>query len=64
MDLCPPAPRREGSRGNYSATELETWKRRIAAWRRDTEVFLYANNDWEAFAVRNATWLRDWLADA
>ena len=53
-----------GRRGNYSLTELETWKRRIAAWRRDTEVFLYANNDWEAFAVRNASWLRDRLADA
>ena len=53
-----------GMRGNYSPTELETWKRRIAAWRGDTEVFLCANNDREAFAVRNATWLRDRLTDA
>ena len=51
-----------GRRGNYSRTELEAWKRRLAAWRRDTEVFVYANNDWEAFAVRNAGWLRDRLA--
>jgi uncharacterized protein YecE (DUF72 family) len=50
-----------GRRGNYSLSELETWKRRIAAWRREAEVFVYANNDWEAFAVRNATWLRDHL---
>jgi uncharacterized protein YecE (DUF72 family) len=54
----------KGRRGNYSPTELETWKRRIAAWRRDTEVFAYANNDWEAFAVRNASWRRDRLCDA
>ncbi|MQA75121.1 MAG: DUF72 domain-containing protein [Solirubrobacterales bacterium] len=51
-----------GRRGNYSVSELERWKRRLAAWRRDTEIFVYANNDWEAFAVRNAGWLRDRLA--
>ena len=50
-----------GRRGNYSTTELETWKRRIATWRAEAEVFVYANNDWEAFAVRNAAWLRDRL---
>jgi uncharacterized protein YecE (DUF72 family) len=50
-----------GRRGNYSETELERWRRRIAAWRADTEVFVYANNDWEGFAVRNAGWLRDRL---
>jgi uncharacterized protein YecE (DUF72 family) len=50
---------KRGRRGNYSKSELETWRRRIAAWRADAEVFVYANNDWEAFAVRNATWLRD-----
>jgi uncharacterized protein YecE (DUF72 family) len=43
-----------GRRGNYSATEIETWARRIAQWRRETEVFAYFNNDWEAFAIRNA----------
>jgi uncharacterized protein YecE (DUF72 family) len=52
---------RRGRRGNYSRTELETWKRRIASWRSRAEVFVYANNDWEAFAVKNAAWLRDRL---
>lgn len=52
----------KGRRGSYSAAELETWKRRIAAWRSSTEVFVYANNDWEAFAIRNASWLRDRLS--
>jgi uncharacterized protein YecE (DUF72 family) len=51
---------KRGRRGNYSQSELETWRRRIAAWRgSQAEVFVYCNNDWEAFAVRNAAWLRD-----
>ncbi len=43
-----------GRRGNYSARELATWRRRIAAWRSRVEVFAYLNNDWEGFAPRNA----------
>lgn len=43
-----------GRHGNYSATELQKWRRRISAWRSRTEVFAYLNNDWEAFAPRNA----------
>jgi uncharacterized protein YecE (DUF72 family) len=50
-----------GRRGNYSTRELEEWRRRIAAWRADVEVYVYFNNDWEAFAPRNALWLRDHL---
>ena len=50
-----------GARGNYSRTELETWRRRIAAWRAKRDVYLYANNDWEGFAVKNAGWLRTHL---
>ena len=38
---------RRGRRGNYSETELEEWKGRIAAWRAKVEVFAYFNNDWE-----------------
>jgi uncharacterized protein YecE (DUF72 family) len=48
-----------GRRGNYSRPELEVWRRKIAAWRSEAEVFVYANNDWEAFAVKNAAWLQD-----
>jgi len=51
-----------GRRGNYSATELDQWRRHIAAWRRRVEVFVYFNNDWNAFAVRNALALRRALA--
>jgi uncharacterized protein YecE (DUF72 family) len=44
---------RRGRRGNYSETELRSWAQRIAELRRDVEVHVYFNNDWEGFAVRN-----------
>lgn len=47
-----------GRRGNYSATELDEWARRIAGWRRQAEVLVYFNNDWEGFAVENAKRLK------
>jgi uncharacterized protein YecE (DUF72 family) len=47
-----------GRRGNYSETELNEWARRIAEWRRRADVFVYFNNDWEGYAVRNALSLR------
>jgi uncharacterized protein YecE (DUF72 family) len=50
-----------GRRGNYSQAELEEWATRLTDWRRDVEVFAYFNNDWEAFAVRNARSLARWL---
>ncbi len=43
-----------GRRGNYSPAELETWRRRLAAWRSRRPVFAYFNNDWEGFAPANA----------
>jgi uncharacterized protein YecE (DUF72 family) len=53
-----------GRRGNYSQRELETWVRRLRRWRASAELYLYFNNDWEAFALRNARWLRDRLAES
>jgi uncharacterized protein YecE (DUF72 family) len=53
---------RRGRRGNYSERELEEWRRRIAAWRADVEVFAYFNNDWHGFAVDNARWLEEHLS--
>jgi len=47
-----------GRDGNYSATELDTWRRRIAAWRARREVFVYFNNDWRGFAPANALQLK------
>jgi uncharacterized protein YecE (DUF72 family) len=44
-----------GRRGNYSRTEVEQWAAKIARWRdAGTDVYAYFNNDWEAFAPRNA----------
>lgn len=51
-----------GRRGNYSRSELEAWARRLHEWRATHEVLAYFNNDWEGFAVRNALWLEDRLA--
>jgi uncharacterized protein YecE (DUF72 family) len=47
-----------GRSGNYSATELERWARRIAQWRRQRTVYAYFNNDWRGFAPANAAALR------
>ena len=40
--------------GNYSATELDEWGRRIVAWWARTEMYSYVNNDWCAFAPTSA----------
>ena len=45
---------RRGRNGNYSATEIAEWARRLARWRARADVYCYFNNDWQAFAVRNA----------
>ncbi len=53
---------RRGRNGNYSIAELQSWKRRIAAWRSGVEVFAYFNNDRRGFAPRNARWLAQRLS--
>jgi uncharacterized protein YecE (DUF72 family) len=50
---------RRGRRGNYSETELREWSDRLSDVRRQAEVYAYFNNDWEGFAVANATRLRE-----
>jgi uncharacterized protein YecE (DUF72 family) len=45
---------RRGRRGNYAPTELRSWAGRIRRVARRADVYAYFNNDWEAFAVRNA----------
>ena len=52
-----------GRRGNYSRSELDEWARRLHAMRRDAELFVYFNNDWEAFAPRNALALERMLSE-
>ena len=43
-----------GRGGNYSASEIDHWARRIAQWRRREEAYAYFNNDWRGFAPANA----------
>ena len=52
-----------GRAGNYSASEIETWARRIAQWRRREAVYAYFNNDWHGFATANAKLLRRRLGE-
>jgi uncharacterized protein YecE (DUF72 family) len=47
-----------GRRGNYSDAELEELAPRVKKLARGAEVFIYFNNDWEGFAVKNAQRLR------
>jgi uncharacterized protein YecE (DUF72 family) len=49
---------RRGRRGNFSEGELREWRDTIDGLREHARVFAYFNNDWEAFAVRNALRLR------
>jgi len=50
-----------GRKGNYSDKEIVTWARRIGQWRRETEVFVYFNNDWSGYAPANALKLKQSL---
>jgi len=52
-----------GRRGNYSDAELRDWAARIRDFAAEREVYAYFNNDWEGFAVHNATKLERLLAD-
>ncbi|MDX6592510.1 MAG: hypothetical protein QOJ13_1706 [Gaiellales bacterium] len=49
---------RRGRRGNFSERELQEWRDVIEGLRSEARVFAYFNNDWEAFAVKNALRLR------
>jgi uncharacterized protein YecE (DUF72 family) len=51
---------KRGRRGNYSETELRELAPRVAALA--DQGFVYFNNDWEGFAVKNALRLRALLS--
>jgi uncharacterized protein YecE (DUF72 family) len=50
-----------GRNGNYSATELDDWAERVRSWWAEGDVYAYFNNDWEGYAIANATGLRERL---
>jgi uncharacterized protein YecE (DUF72 family) len=43
-----------GRVGNYSVSEIGEWAARIDRWRRNEEVYVYYNNDWNSYAPANA----------
>ena len=47
-----------GRNSNYSERELEEWAERIEGWAAQADVYVYFNNDWNGYAVRNGLWLR------
>jgi uncharacterized protein YecE (DUF72 family) len=48
--------------GSYTTSQLNTWARRIDAWReKSKDVFVYFNNDPEGYAVKNAQRLSELL---
>jgi uncharacterized protein YecE (DUF72 family) len=52
-----------GHNGNYSERELSEQVRRLEALAREADLFVYFNNDWCGYAVRNALYLRQILSD-
>jgi uncharacterized protein YecE (DUF72 family) len=49
-------------RGGFTADELKTWAARVqAVSRAGKDVYVYFNNDWEGFAIRDATALQELL---
>jgi uncharacterized protein YecE (DUF72 family) len=52
-----------GRRGNYSDAELGEIADRLLALAEGGPLWVYFNNDWEAFAVRNALRLRALVSD-
>jgi uncharacterized protein YecE (DUF72 family) len=45
---------RARAKGRYGPGELDAWAARVAEWAAAGDVYVYFNNDWEAYAVRNA----------
>jgi uncharacterized protein YecE (DUF72 family) len=51
-----------GRRGNYSESELREIAGRLTALAGEGDLFVYFNNDWEGFAVRNGLRLKELIA--
>jgi uncharacterized protein YecE (DUF72 family) len=49
---------KRGRGGNYSQSELGEWSARIADWGRERDVWAYFNNDWNAYAIKNAQYVK------
>lgn len=52
-----------GRRGNYADSELREWAARVRDLATHGDAFVYFNNDWEGFAVRNGRRMQRLLRD-
>ena len=48
-----------GRDGNYTPAQLREWADRVREWREDGDVYLYFNDDWKGFAVKEARRLQE-----
>jgi uncharacterized protein YecE (DUF72 family) len=55
---------RRGRGGNYSHAELESWASRLRGWSHRRHTYAYFNNDWHAFAPRNACYMKNALGES
>ena len=59
LDVRPLPPRHARPLLNYSRAEIEEWAPRLAGWAETGDVYVYFNNDWNGYAVRNAAYLTE-----
>lgn len=52
----------QGSGGRYTDREIKRWAEQLQAWREQAEIYAYFNNDQRAYAVENATTLKELVA--
>ena len=50
-----------GRHANYTPSQLEEWAERVREWREEGDVYLYFNDDWKGFAVKEALRLKELL---
>jgi uncharacterized protein YecE (DUF72 family) len=48
-----------GRHGNYTPTQLREWAGRVREWRTEGDVYVYFNDDWQGFAVKEARRLKE-----
>ena len=48
-----------GRDGNYTPTQLREWATRVREWRKEGDVYLYFNDDWNGHAVKEAIRLKE-----
>lgn len=48
-----------GRDGNYTPAQLREWAERVRQWRKEGDVYLYFNDDWNGHAVKEALRLKE-----